>query len=176
MRKKLIFILLAVLLLTPWPVAYAYNTGDSVAVQEAVRIEAAELSAAPSFNVFGRAIGGVSAPGDLFYVDAANSPADVSFILCLTNTQELVRCYRYMILKVGVYAQTDTNQWEKVSLSTTEPVSDTYVTLLNGQVSFSLRGGAKYKVTVDSGCFYCTAVDADGGSLSPQFYLTLAQA
>jgi len=41
----------------------------------------------------------------------------------------------------------------------------------NGQVSFILPGYAKYKVAIDSGCFYCTNANADGSSLSPQFYL-----
>ena len=36
-----------------------------------------------------------------------------------------------------------------------EPLADTYITMLNGKVNFTLPGYAKYKITIDKGCFYC---------------------
>ena len=172
MRKKLILPLLAILLLTPWPVAYAYDVSDGKVGHETVMVQAAEPSAAPSWNAFGGAIGGVTTPGDLFYIDATNSPADIVVTLYLTNTQELARCYRYLILKVGIYVQSGEGQWEK-ALGDRGPIGpEIYITLLNGQVNCTLPGCAKYKVTIDNGCFYCLGTSADGGSISPQFYLT----
>jgi len=166
---RLLFPLIAVLLLAPWPIAYAYDNGP--AQQDAVRIEVAEASAAPSWQVFGRAIGGLT-PGDLFYVDAASNPSDITVNLCLTNAYELIHCYRYLTLKVGVYVETSAGEWGKASGQDGQPIPDTYITLQNGQVIFFLTGYAKYKVTIDDGCFYCTTTNADGGSISPQFYLT----
>jgi len=47
-RKKLAFPVLAALLLTPWPVAYAHNYTDNMGGQDTAQIEVAEASAAPS--------------------------------------------------------------------------------------------------------------------------------
>jgi len=165
MRNKWIkrfFPLFALLLLAPWPVAYAH-TYDDEASQDTVRIEIAEASAAPTWTAFGKAIGGVT-PGDLFYIDATDNPADIQVNLYITNAQELINCYRNLILRVGVYAESNTDEWEIVP-------TDTFITMRNGQVSFTLAGLAKYKVTIDSGSFYCTTTNTDGGSLSPQFYM-----
>lgn len=171
-KRRLIFILLAVLLLTPWPVAFAYDAGDSDFEQNAVQIDVAEASATPSWNVFGRAIGGVTTPGDLFYIDATGNTVDLQVTLYLTNTQQLIYCYRYLILEVGVYVEGETNQWQKASCWDGELIPDIYITLLNGRVQFTLPGDAKYKVTIDNGCFYSIGTNVEGGSVSPRFYLT----
>ncbi len=162
--------MLAILLLAPWPVAYAHD--NAMAGQETYQIEAAAPPAAPAWNAFGKAIGGVTTPVDLFYIDIADSPADISATLYLTNAGELIHYYRYLILKVGVYVQTDTDQWEKATAGNGELIPDTYITMRNGRVSFALPGYAKHKVTIDSGSFYCFSTTADGGSISPSFYLT----
>jgi len=173
MRNKWIkrfFPLIVLLLLAPWPVAYAHAYDDDMAGQDAVQIEVAEASAAPSWTAFGKAIGGVT-PGDLFHIDTTDNPADIQVALYITNAHELIGCYRNLILKVGVYAESDTGEWEKASMGNGEPVPETIITMRNGQVSFTLPGLAKYKVTIDGGNFYCTTANTDSGSLSPQFYL-----
>ena len=167
---KKILALLAVLLLTPWPAAYAYD--NAPAGERPVQITAAEPSAAPSLSVFGKAIGGVTTPGDLFCIDTADSPVDMLVTLHLTNAEELIHFYRYLMFNVGIYIQTDTNQWQKATASDGELVPDTYLTMQNGRVSFMLPGYAKYKVTIDNGSFNCFRSDADGCSISPKFYLT----
>ncbi len=164
MRNKWIkrfFPLFALLLLAPWPVAYAHTYTDE-AGQDTVRIEIAEASAAPTWTAFGKAIGGVT-PGDLFYIDATDNPADIQVTLYITNANELIGSYRNLILEVGVYAESDTDEWEKAS-------TDTFITMRNGQVSFTLPGLAEYKVTIDGGSFYCFSVNGNGG-FSPQFHL-----
>jgi len=166
MRNKWIkrfFPIIVLLLLAPWPVAYAHTYTDDMTGQDAVRIEVAEASAQPSWTAFGKAIGGVT-PGDLFYIDASDNPADIAVTLYITNAQELIGCYRNLILEVGVYVGSDTGEWEIVP-------TDTFITMRNGQVSFTLLGYAEYKVTIDSGSFYCVTANTDSGSLSPQFYL-----
>jgi len=174
MNKKLlkrIFPLIAVLLLAPWPIAYGHDASDGMVGEETVQIEVAEASAQPTWNAFGKAIGGVDTPGDLFYIDATDSQIDIQVNLYITNAQELSHCYRYLILNVGIYVESDAGEWNKAAQWNGEPTADTFITLRNGQVSFTLSGGAKYKVTVDSGCFNCLTTNADGGSISPQFYL-----
>ena len=169
MKKKLIFAMIAILLLTPWPVAYAYE--NDAFSQEAVSINAAAASAAPNYTVYGRAIGGVNA-GDLFYIDTTNSPADISLTLFITNADELVHYYRYMTMKVGVYVQTGVDQWQEAAMGNGEPIPDTYITMQNGNVNFTLPGYNQYKITIDRGCFYSLSAAGGEGSLAPQFYIT----
>jgi hypothetical protein len=168
MKRKLIFLLLTALLLTPWPVAYAH---DAAAGQNPIQIEAAEATAAPHWNAFAKAIGGVS-PGDLFYIDTGDITTDMLVTLYITNTDELVQYYRYLTLNVGVYVQTGTDQWQKATAGNGELLTDIYLTMLNGRVSFTLPGYAKYKITIDKGCFYCYG-STDGSTTSPTFYLTV---
>ncbi len=166
---KRFFPLIALLLLAPWPIAYAHtNDVEAVAGQDAVRIEIAAPSAQPTWTAFGKAIGGIT-PGDLFYIDATDNPADIQVTLYITNAQELIGSYRNLILEVGIYTESDIDEWEKASMSNGELIPDTFITMRNGQVMFTLPGLATYKVTIDGGSFYCTT--SNSGSLSPQFYL-----
>ncbi len=173
MRNKWIkrfFPLIVLLLLAPWPVAYAHDVSDGVVGEETVRVEVAEASAQPTWTAFGKAIGGVT-PGDLFHIDATDNPADIQVTLYITNAQELIGCYRNLILEVGIHTESDTGEWEKASMNNGELIPDTFITMRNGQVSFTLPGYAEYKVTIDGGSFYCTSANTESGSLSPQFYL-----
>ena len=167
---KRIFPLIALLLLAPWPVAYAHDVNGAVDGQETIQVEVAEASAQPTWTVFGNAIGGVEA-GELFYIDATDNPTDIQVTISITNTQELIHCYRYMNLEVGIYVKDGTGEWEKALGTDGEPTPDTFITMHNGQVSFTLLGYANYKVTIDGGCFKANPVNTDGGSGSPQFYL-----
>ena len=169
---KRFFPLFALLLLAPWPVAYAHDAGGALSGQDTVPIEVAEASARPTWTAFGKAIGGVT-PGDLFSIDATDNPADIQINVYITNAQELIYCYGYLILKVGIYVETDGGEWKEASRWDGELIPDTFITLRNGRVSFILPGLAKYKVTIDSGSFRCIRTQADGGSLAPQFYLTV---
>lgn len=172
MNKKLlrrIFPLIALALLAPWPIAYAHDVSDGVVGEETVRIEVAEASTQPTWTVFGKAIGGVT-PGDLFYIDATDNPADITATLYITNTNALICCYGYLILKVGVYVE-DNGEWKEATQPNGEPIPDTFITLQNGRVSFTLQGYANYKVTIDSGSFRATRTNAENGSVSPQFFL-----
>ena len=170
MKRKLLFPFLAMLLLAPWPVAYAYdNVLDN---PEPIQIEAAETSAAPGWTAFGGAIGGVATPGDLFYVDTTTYPADTPVTLYITNADELIQCYRYLILNVGVYVETGVDQWERLATGDGEALPDTYITMHNSRTGFTLPGYARYKITIDGGSFYCFKAGSDTGGASPRFYLT----
>ena len=158
---KQLFPLFALLLLAPWPIAYAYDNGASA--EKEVQIRVADAALAPKGTVFGKATGGITR-GDLFYLDTAGRSADIVSSLHLTNAAELSRCFSYMILKVGIYAERQAGQWEKVTLP------DTFITMQNAQTSFTVGGYANYKMTIDSGSFYCTNIKA---CVSPQFYLTV---
>jgi len=169
---RLIFPLIAVLLLAPWPVAYAYSYEGELVEPGAIQITAAEPSKAPSVVAFGRAIGGVKS-GDLFYIDATETVADLAVTLHITNMEGLSHCYRYLIMEVGAYTESKTGEWVRASGYGGEPIPETFINMRNGNVSFFLYGCARYKITIDGGSFYCMATDVSGGSLSPRFYLTV---
>ena len=162
---KWLFPLLALGLLAPWPVAFATDAGDDFNSQETIQITAADPSEAPNWQVFGKAIGGVDTPGNLFYINATENTNDITVTLYITNARALSHCYRYLILEVSVYVESGNGEWQKAA------TSDTFITLQNGQVSFSLQGCANYKLTIDGGSFRCTRTNVDGGSVCPQFFL-----
>jgi hypothetical protein len=167
MKRNVIFILLAALLLTPWPVAYAY--GDSIGVNSTVQIVAAEQDAMPKWNAYGGAIGSVI-PGDLFYIDTDNATVDNTFTLYITNTNELVQDYRYITLNIGIYIQKNNGEWEKITPGD-DYAADVYLTMKNGQIDFTLPSYGNYIVTIDKGCFYCYG--AGRKNAVPTFYLTM---
>ena len=169
MKRKLILSLLAMLLLTPWPVAYAYD--EVLAVNETINIEPAGETATPQMNAFGYAIGVVTS-GDLFYIDSANTIADIHLTLYITNTDELVNRYRYMNLKIGIYKEFDIDQWEEVTWGIEETQRDIYLTMQGGMTEFTLPGYGNYKVTIEKGCFYCYGYGPDESTVFPEFYLT----
>jgi len=168
---KTIFPIIALLLLAPWPIAYAHSYNDDAISQGGVRIEAAESSAEPAWKAYGKAIGGVTTPGTLFYINATGNHPDIDATLYITNSRELFHNYRYLILKVGIYARMNNGEWEKITTVNYQPFPDIFITMQNCQVSFTLAGLAEYKVTIDSGSFYCISTNTSNGSLSPQFYM-----
>jgi len=169
MKRKLLFPLIVALLLAAWPVAYAYD--NALADNIPTTIEVADPSTAPQLNGFGNAIGKVT-PGDLFHIDTSGVTADTLFTLSITNTDELVHSYRYMTLNISIYVQADIDRWEKVNTGSGEIPPETYITMQNGTVSFSLPGCAKYKITIDKGCFYCYGAKSNNSVPVPEFYLT----
>lgn len=161
---KLFFPILAISILAHWTIAYAHD--NSRESQEALLVNAAETLTTPKLSVFGKAIDSVTTLQDLFYIGASNCPTDLAVTTQLTTANELIRCYPYLILKMGVYVQSDSGEWEKAGYDG-KPISETFVLMLNGQVSFTSAGFTKYKLTVDSGSFYYTKAHADDVSLSP---------
>ncbi|MFC1912471.1 hypothetical protein ACFLXG_04890 [Chloroflexota bacterium] len=164
---KRIFPFIALSVLLPWPVAYAFD--DDTAGPETVKIEVADESAKPASTVFGQAISGVDA-GELFRIDASNNTADIVVTLYLTNAEELVNYYRFIILNVGVYVENN-GEWEPACGSDGNQIQSTVLSMKNGQVSFILPGYAQYMISIDSGAFSCRNANADDSSLTPRFNL-----
>lgn len=168
MKRKLFFLLVAALLLVPWTVAYAYDSAAAGTGQ--VEIVPAAPAALPEFNAFGHAIGGVT-PGDLFFIDSSICPDDTLFTLYITNTDELSHNYRYLTLHIGTYIRTSAGGWEIIPAGEGTQAA-IYLTLQNGAASFGLAGGARYKITIDKGCFYCYGTGGEKTLARPDFYLT----
>lgn len=164
---------LVIFTLAPLTLNYAHGAGGDVPGDSPVRIQVAEASAMPGWQAYGRAIGGIDTPGDLFYFDATERSGDITVSLCNVNTQQLSYRYGYLSLQVGVYVQNSTGDWEKAPRKSGRLVPETCLTLHKDRVNFTLPGGAEYKLTIDGGSFYCRGTNAYGGSISPRFSLTV---
>jgi hypothetical protein len=75
-----------------------------------------------------------------------------------------------MTLNIGIYFWTDTGAWVKAPAY--ENSQGIYLTMQNGSVSFALSGSAKYKITIEKGCFYCYGTGGKRTVALPEFYLT----
>jgi hypothetical protein len=170
MKKKLLIFLLALSALVPWPVAYAYDANADD--QGQITIQAADTADKPGWHAFGNAIGGVI-PGDLFYINTGNTTFDLPVTLYMTNTDELMHYYRYLTLNVGIYTEITPGQWKKVTARNGETTPEIYITMLDGNVQFTLPGYAKYKITIDKGCFYCYGANNDTEVVAPSFYISV---
>ena len=165
MKKRLLFILAALALLAPWPIVYAYD--EVSAAETPMAVAAADAAAAPKLEGYGNAIGSVT-PGDLFYLETGERQMDVPVTLYIVNLDELVACYRYLNLNVGVYFQGEDGDWREITAGNGEPLPDIYITMQSGQASFTLPAGARYRICIDKGCFYSYGT----GSAAPSFYLS----
>lgn len=174
MRKTLRFFLtiLMLLLAVSWVTSVAYGQTNGDAKQTDIHIEPAPPEVSPKADIFGNAIGGVTA-GDLFYIDAAGSPLDISLDLYITNPDELIHYLRYLILKVAVYTEVTDGQWQQITSQNGAALSDTYITLQNNPVNFTLPGLARYKITIESGSYHSFPFRSNNGDISPAFYLTV---
>ena len=174
MRKAFKFTLVVVALLTlPWLTSIAYGRSDNCPAPGAVRVEVADRTAAPAATFFGCASGSIS-PRDLFYVDATGSPRDLVVSLYITNAPELTRYLKYLILKVSVCSKSEDSRWQPTSsISRSAPESSGYLTLRNGLVRFNLCGNARYKISIDSGSYYCLPASTGSSNEPPIFYLAV---
>ncbi len=133
---KRIFPFVALTLLLPWPIAYAFD--DGAAGQETIKIEVAAESVKPTSTVFGQAISGID-PGELFRIDASSNTADIVVTLYLTNAEELVNHYRYMILNVGVLVR-NMAEGDQAYEGVVNPVRTTVLPMKMGKLSLPLPG------------------------------------
>lgn len=162
-----LFPLIALLLLAPWPVAYTYDNASAEG-GSSVTIIAADLEDSSNIEVFGKATGGFE-PGDLFYIDATNNPADITVTLYITNADRLSQSFSHMIARVGMYVESGDGTWESLSADNGGPLDDTFITMRDARVSITLPGYARYRMTIEGGSYYC--VTAGGDELAPVFFL-----
>ena len=171
MKRNFFIVLIAALLLAPWPIVYAWDSANADTINGSM-IQSASTETAPRINAYGNAVGKVS-PGDLFYVDMTGVQGDADYQLIITNANDLVHSYRFMNLKVGVFVQgEDANHWNQLTTASGDPVPDIYITIVTGTVNFKLPGGAKYKITIDTGCFYAYGLYNGEKAAIPNFYLS----
>jgi hypothetical protein len=166
MKKNLLFVMAALLVLAPWPVVYAYEGANADTTQ--FNIVAADETSAPRIEAYGKAVGSVTA-GELFQVDLTGIPADTPYTLMMTNADEMMADFRFMNMEVGVYVQAaDGAGWEPLQ---TDSFHQVFISMHSGLTDFTLPGGAKYKITIEHGCFYCYGAGEDSEITAPAFHL-----
>ena len=171
MKRNFFIVLIAALLLAPWPVVYAWDGANADTINSAM-IQPADIETAPQIKAYGNAVGKVS-PGDLFYVDMTGVQGDAEYQLIITNADELVHSYRFLNLKIGVFVQSeDASHWERLTATNGDPVPDIYITIVTGVTDFKLPAGARYKITIDTGCFYSYSLSKGEKAAIPNFYLS----
>ena len=134
---------------------------------------------APTWSpVVGQA-GSITA-GDIYYLDCSAYLGDVMVTINLTNPSALAKDYSYLNLLVnvwsggaGTWTTQATNSDGSAIYSVGPPVIESFLNIINGNVTFILAGGTHYCITIDSGDYYCIDTNAIGGSLSPDFYLEI---
>jgi hypothetical protein len=201
MKKKLVFLGAALLLITSTTLTFAHNSlaasvsitaaaGDPSIVRSVggagadgvantVGLKYSTGGAAPftqvppSWTPVKNKTGAIT-PGDVYYVDTTNYAGDVKVALYLTNSGLLAMDYAYLNMRVNFWAGAS-GAWTQAT-----PVGDTanatdYLTLDKGTVSFILLGGTHYCISIDSGDYYCVDTVVDGThDISPQYYLNVS--
>lgn len=182
MRKKSFLLLALLVALAATGGTFAYTeTSESVSTTVTAGTFASVTAASggeawakhdglPEWTPIERTAGSVTA-GDLYYIlNPTGYTGRLLVMLYLTNVGELADSYTYMNLQVQAYDYDGTaSTWTSESL-------DVYLTISSGYITFILSQatGDGYIITVDGGSWYC--FDADGGILSPSFYIEVLQA
>ncbi|MHB8105439.1 MAG: hypothetical protein ACYDG5_07880 [Dehalococcoidales bacterium] len=172
MKRAIFFAIIAAVLLVPCGVAYAY--GQVKAADIAASIAPADQSATPTIQIYGNAIGSISA-GDLFIIDTSGTPINANFTLTMTNIDDLVKYFRCMTLNVGIYSQTDNVTWQKMTTLNGAQLPEMLVTMQNSSVSFTLTGNARYRVTIEKGNYQSFSIARGQSVAIPRFSLAAGQ-
>ena len=170
MKRAIFFGIIIALALIPCGVAFAHNNVQ--AADASSSIVAADPASVPNIHIFGNARGSISS-GDLFIVDNSGATKDGVFRLLLANIDELARNYSYMSFNIGLYVQSNnTTTWEKMTTFTGSSIPQLYITMEGGELSFTLPGLAKYRVTVESGSYHSFSIAPGQKVAIPQFSLS----
>lgn len=199
MKKKIIFALVALLLLGGTAITFSQNSAsasvsitaggnggeistvkDVAAANTDTKLKHSTGTDAPytghtaSWSPFINTAGTVT-EGDLYYVDTTGYTGDVLVTVYMTNAGMLVKDYTYLNLLVNVWSN-PSGSWVQAARADDSPIGSVYLTEINGSVSMVLLGDNKYCITIDGGSYYCISTSAAGGSLEPAFYIEVKQA
>jgi hypothetical protein len=199
MKKKIIFALVALLLLGGTAITFSQNSASaSVSIaaggnggeistvknvtdanadtklKYSTGTEAPYTGVSASWSPVVNTAGSVT-HGDLYYVDTTGYTGDVLVTVYLTNAGMLVKDYTYLNFQVNVWSGTS-GAWIQGARADDSPIGSVYLNQINGSVSMVLLGDTKYCITIDGGSYYCISTSAAGGSLSPAFYIEVKQA
>jgi hypothetical protein len=170
MKKNFFFVLITALLLAPWPVVYAYDSAN--ADSQTPLIQPADLVNGPRLQTLGDDTG-VVIPDDIFLVDTVNIKNDTKFQLFISNTNELIRNYRFMNIKIGIFVQgEDAAHWTRMTAANSYELPNLYISIHGGTVDFTLPGGSRYKVVIDTGRFCYFSASCRSEAVSPIFRLS----
>lgn len=150
-------------------------------------------NASPSWSPSVDAAGSIT-EGDLYYIDVGTYTGDILVTIYLNNPAALLKNYSFLNMAICAYGAiynetTSTWSWEGSPISQfMNGGYNCYLTLTNGYVSFILKASettaasvadstnSYFAITIEGGSYYCISTTAEGGSLSPDFYIDIRQA
>jgi len=161
-RKTPFFILAALVALGATAIPFAFAATTATIAAKAIEKEdfvtvSTDNCTAPAWDVFGKFKGSLGSGGQIFKIEPASGfTGDLSTIIMLGNCENLVECYRVLVMKIKIYEDDGSgeNADTNLQVGTTE-----YLTLSKGEVDISMTGLAgkqdPFWVYLDSG-FYIT--------------------
>ncbi len=181
-RKSPFFILAALVALAATAVPFAFaQTTASINLDVTEKddfVSVAANSTLPTWNVFGK-FKGATGSGELFKITPASGfTGDLSCMVMIGNGEELVKCYRVLVMKISIYESDGSGDCDTSANLTAFPE---YLTLSKGEVDFTLENLAgktsPFWVHLDSG-FYIShywGASAMGGDEDPTLYCDVTQ-
>ena len=181
-RKSPFFILAALVALaaTAVPFAFAQTTAslDLNVVEKDDFVTVSANSTVPTWKVFGK-FKGATGSGALFKVTPSSGfTGDLSCMVMVGNGEELVKCYRVLIMKLSIYGSDGSGDCDTSANLT---AYSEFLTLSKGEVDFTLEnlGSAipPYWVYLDSG-FYIShywGATTMSGDEDPLLYCDVTQ-
>jgi len=132
----------------------------------------------PSWTPVGDTAGGITTPGDLYYLESSTVITEAIAFVYLTNAGDLANCYSYLNMGLNLWWGDGT-----VYTETTGSGADDWLTLTNGYVSFTFPPTTTidstqvvtYAITLDEISWYCTDGTCNSDDLSPSFYVHVVQ-
>lgn len=170
-RKYLLgLVILAIVAVASFVHAYLTTT-QAISVSGAdADIAAVEADGSPSWPAMhGNMIGTIETTSLFKVTPDPSYTGDLLISVNLTNADELIKCYRFLMMKIGIFTPAD-DQVGRTEL----------LTIKNGTVSFELPRGAGwadfYRVKITSGSFHTLKGTAGAGeSFSPSFWCEASQ-
>jgi hypothetical protein len=197
MKKKLIFGIALMLLLAGVGITYATSSAsasvtitaggvggvkadvdniaavaDTIKLKHSTGADAPYTHVAPDWSPVENEAGTVTA-GDLYYVDCVGYTGDIQVTVYLTNPGALLKDYTYLNMQINVWEGDSPGPWAQATLADGSAIGTQFITPLNGYYTFLLSGNTHYVISIDDGSFLCKDIDADGGDLSPDFYIDI---
>jgi len=136
-----------------------------------------KVSNLPSWSPIANSAGEVKEGGDLVLIDATGTGLVAN--LYVTNLAGMQAAYTSFALPVVVWQSACTEENEaktectKIGTWSKDPeVSSTFLTNTEGNLSFSLKNGMYYDVTIEQGGSYYAVSTENEDDMSPSFYFT----
>lgn len=148
-RMKWFFPILAVLLLAPWPVAYAYAYSDDAAGRDAVRIEVAEAAVATSTSAVSNAESEQASQVFPQQLSRAIYTGLASSDVVITAPERVLPSHVYVLSSGEVVTEKPSTESDKLGNTADEASSQGRTTSRTATITAIVKGAASRQIVVD---------------------------